>query len=189
MHKYLHDMPPSVQVGVLSAELPPCPFLTLSLSFVRARQGLAQNPLLDEERIPSQVDPKPSAHEMLGTGRRPVTRGLKQRQVAGASTSVTVPENGDRAAEAADVAEARKRSWRRTLLLCLAVTVHNIPEGMAVGVGFGAVGTTPSATFAAARYDPLRLSGPFSTLEPGASHICVDKGRCIGCVVSHVDIV
>ena len=38
-------------------------------------------------------------------------------------------------------------SWRRILLLIMAVTVHNIPEGMAVGVGFGSIGKTPAATF------------------------------------------
>jgi len=31
-----------------------------------------------------------------------------------------------------------KQSWRRILLLVLAITVHNFPEGLAVGVGFGA---------------------------------------------------
>ncbi|XP_018600787.1 zinc transporter ZIP11 isoform X2 [Scleropages formosus] len=42
-------------------------------------------------------------------------------------------------------------SWRRILLLILAITIHNIPEGLAVGVGFGAAGKTPSATFESAR--------------------------------------
>uniref|UniRef100_A0A3B5AX78 Zinc transporter ZIP11 n=1 Tax=Stegastes partitus TaxID=144197 RepID=A0A3B5AX78_9TELE len=42
-------------------------------------------------------------------------------------------------------------SWRRILLLILAITIHNIPEGLAVGVGFGAIGKTPSATFESAR--------------------------------------
>ncbi|XP_076075312.1 zinc transporter ZIP11-like [Mytilus galloprovincialis] len=41
--------------------------------------------------------------------------------------------------------------WKRILLLIIAITVHNIPEGLAVGVGFGAVGRTPSATFEKAR--------------------------------------
>ncbi|KAM8730209.1 zinc transporter ZIP11 isoform 3-T3 [Acanthopagrus schlegelii] len=42
-------------------------------------------------------------------------------------------------------------SWRRIVLLILAITIHNIPEGLAVGVGFGAIGKTSSATFESAR--------------------------------------
>jgi len=36
-------------------------------------------------------------------------------------------------------AEGIATSWRRSTLLVLAITLHNIPEGLAVGVGFGAV--------------------------------------------------
>ncbi|VDP55430.1 unnamed protein product, partial [Soboliphyme baturini] len=43
------------------------------------------------------------------------------------------------------------RGWRRVLLLVIAITVHNIPEGLAVGVSFGAVGKSDSATFEKAR--------------------------------------
>ena len=39
---------------------------------------------------------------------------------------------------------------RRTTLLILAITLHNIPEGMAVGVAFGAIGLMPEATIAGA---------------------------------------
>lgn len=46
--------------------------------------------------------------------------------------------------------EASQR-FRRIILLIIAVTVHNIPEGLAVGVGFGAIGKTKSATFQNAR--------------------------------------
>ncbi|XP_048344106.1 zinc transporter ZIP11 [Sphaerodactylus townsendi] len=42
-------------------------------------------------------------------------------------------------------------SWRRIMLLIIAITIHNIPEGLAVGVGFGAVGKSASATFESAR--------------------------------------
>jgi ZIP family zinc transporter len=35
--------------------------------------------------------------------------------------------------------EGVKTSWQRSTLLVLAITLHNIPEGLAVGVGFGAV--------------------------------------------------
>ncbi|XP_029455127.1 zinc transporter ZIP11 isoform X4 [Rhinatrema bivittatum] len=47
--------------------------------------------------------------------------------------------------------QKQDRSWRRILLLILAITIHNIPEGLAVGVGFGAIGKTASATFESAR--------------------------------------
>lgn len=44
-------------------------------------------------------------------------------------------------------AEGIKTSWQRSLLLVLAITLHNIPEGLAVGVAFGAVSAgIPSAT-------------------------------------------
>lgn len=35
-------------------------------------------------------------------------------------------------------AEGVKTTWRRSILLVTAITVHNIPEGLAVGVAFGA---------------------------------------------------
>eukprot|EP00457_Paulinella_chromatophora_P009448 gb/GEZN01009515.1/.p1 GENE.gb/GEZN01009515.1/~~gb/GEZN01009515.1/.p1 ORF type:complete len:321 (+),score=27.58 gb/GEZN01009515.1/:159-1121(+) len=43
-------------------------------------------------------------------------------------------------------------SSRRIFLLVIAITVHNFPEGLAVGVGFGAVGVgAPGSSFDAAR--------------------------------------
>ena len=35
-------------------------------------------------------------------------------------------------------AENIRTSWDRNFLLILAITLHNIPEGLAVGVAFGA---------------------------------------------------
>lgn len=37
--------------------------------------------------------------------------------------------------------------WKRMLLLIIAITMHNIPEGMAVGVGFGAANATDVSSF------------------------------------------
>lgn len=42
-------------------------------------------------------------------------------------------------------------NWKRICLLIIAITVHNIPEGLAVGVGFGAIGKSPKATLQSAR--------------------------------------
>ena len=36
--------------------------------------------------------------------------------------------------------EGVKSSWQRSVLLVVAITLHNIPEGLAVGVAFGAAG-------------------------------------------------
>ena len=48
-------------------------------------------------------------------------------------------------------AEGVHTSWRRSVLLVLAITLHNIPEGLAVGVAFGAVAyNLPSASLAGA---------------------------------------
>ena len=43
--------------------------------------------------------------------------------------------------------EGIKTSWQRSILLVLAITLHNFPEGLAVGVAFGAVAAgLPAAT-------------------------------------------
>jgi len=48
-------------------------------------------------------------------------------------------------------AEGVKTSWQRSTLLVLAITLHNFPEGLAVGVAFGAAAYgIPGATVAAA---------------------------------------
>ncbi len=47
-------------------------------------------------------------------------------------------------------AEGIKTSWQRSVLLVLAITLHNIPEGLAVGVAFGALAIHP---------DPGMLAG------------------------------
>ncbi len=52
---------------------------------------------------------------------------------------------------AVEDAEGPKTAWHRTTLLILAITIHNIPEGLAVGVAFGAAAAgLPSATLAGA---------------------------------------
>ena len=48
-------------------------------------------------------------------------------------------------------AEGVSTGWRRSVLLVLAITIHNIPEGLAVGVAFGALAADlPSASLGGA---------------------------------------
>lgn len=48
-------------------------------------------------------------------------------------------------------AEGITTTWKRSVLLVLAITLHNIPEGLAVGVAFGAAASgLPSATMGGA---------------------------------------
>ena len=48
-------------------------------------------------------------------------------------------------------AEGPKTTWHRAVLLVTAITLHNVPEGLAVGVAFGGVLTgLPSASMGAA---------------------------------------
>ena len=47
------------------------------------------------------------------------------------------------------IREGVKTSWQRSTLLVLAITIHNIPEGLAVGVAFGAAATMTGAAQAA----------------------------------------
>lgn len=42
-----------------------------------------------------------------------------------------------------DKAEGIKTNWQRSILLVLAITLHNIPEGLAVGVAFGVLASNP----------------------------------------------
>ncbi|HPD17285.1 MAG TPA: ZIP family metal transporter [Planctomycetota bacterium] len=59
-------------------------------------------------------------------------------------------------ADTPGAAEGLKSRWRRSILLVMAITLHNIPEGLAVGVAFGAIphltagGMSPAAALGGA---------------------------------------
>jgi ZIP family zinc transporter len=50
-----------------------------------------------------------------------------------------------------EAAEGLKTAWQRSVLMVLAITLHNFPEGLAVGVAFGAAAAgIPTATLSGA---------------------------------------
>jgi zinc transporter 11 len=67
------------------------------------------------------------------------------------TTEAENPDDLHNSKNVSDSTVTHKVSWRRVLLLIVAITIHNIPEGLAVGVGFGAVGKSPGATMENAR--------------------------------------
>lgn len=110
---------------------------------------------LNKEEEPSSLTPPTDADEMtIRIGRAgPHTDKLEngdvyQRRRGPLSPG---PEEPGSSGRTPDHARHTGPSWRRILLLILAITIHNIPEGLAVGVGFGAVGKSSSATFESAR--------------------------------------
>jgi ZIP family zinc transporter len=67
-----------------------------------------------------------------------------------------------------DEVEGLKTTWQRSVLLVLAITLHNLPEGLAIGVAFGAVAANlPSATIAGAL--ALALGIGIQNLPEGAA--------------------
>lgn len=65
-------------------------------------------------------------------------------------------------------AEGPSTSWQRSVLLVMAITIHNIPEGLAIGVAFGAVAAgMPSATIGGAM--ALALGIGLQNLPEGTS--------------------
>ena len=68
-------------------------------------------------------------------------------------------------------AEGVGTSWRRSTLLVLAITLHNIPEGLAIGVLFGgaAVGIDPTGTATIAGAIALAIGIGIQNLPEGTA--------------------
>lgn len=66
-------------------------------------------------------------------------------------------------------AEGIKTKWRRATLLVMAITLHNIPEGLAVGVLFGAaaIGIDPTGTATVAGAIALAIGISIQNLPEG----------------------
>lgn len=66
-------------------------------------------------------------------------------------------------------AEGIKTNWQRSVLLVLAITLHNIPEGLAVGVAFGAVAAGIGGTASIAGAVALAIGIGLQNFPEGAA--------------------
>ncbi|XP_059156778.1 zinc transporter ZIP11-like [Physella acuta] len=87
--------------------------------------------------------------------RNPSDIAIKRRQnvapISDASQRTQQAHNSQSAPGRLETSVGKAINWRRMMLLIIAITIHNIPEGLAVGVGFGAIGKSSLATFEKAR--------------------------------------
>ncbi|VDK76593.1 unnamed protein product [Litomosoides sigmodontis] len=96
-----------------------------------------------------QVIRRRTANNRIHPADDPSTNNINGSTSDTTATAVAVEENSNRPVDK-ERALIASISWRRILLLIIAVTVHNIPEGLAVGVAFGSIGKTAKATFESA---------------------------------------
>jgi len=111
----------------------------------RAEDEVSNDPIADENRDSSFGSPSSAVQISKDSG---VHRRRRHRTPSCDSAEEGIKDIEMLQLGKKDVEDAR---WKRILLLIVAITVHNIPEGLAVGVGFGAVGKSEQATFENAR--------------------------------------
>ena len=91
-------------------------------------------------------------NKALSRGRRDKRGTSETAEEDGFQEAELAHDNSEEDQAARDILEAEHNDrWKRILLLIVAVTVHNIPEGLAVGVAFGSIGKASTATFESAR--------------------------------------
>lgn len=104
------------------------------------------NVLNDHTHHNSDANKRPSNDPNDAASNQRYSNSAELRHRARSSNSRMISDNQSSVEPSTKVRD-NTVSWRRLMLLITAVTVHNIPEGMAVGVGFGSIGKTPVATF------------------------------------------
>ncbi|MFU8811718.1 MAG: ZIP family metal transporter [Balneolaceae bacterium] len=85
-----------------------------------------------------------------------------------------------------DAAEGVKTKWRRATLLVMAITLHNIPEALAVGVLFGAagVGIDPTGTATIAGAIALTIGISIQNLPEGMAVSMPLRGEGVSRAIS-----
>ena len=72
-------------------------------------------------------------------------------------------------------AEGPKTSWHRSVLLVSSITLHNIPEGLAVGVAFGAAAAGVEGATIAAAVERQCLFHCAGKVSPASRLSCTDS--------------
>ena len=117
-------------------------FERFCLFVMRTSTFLADGPLENVVRQRRKKD--------LSRGRRDQRGTSESNEEGGFVPATTVPGSPEEGIQV-QIQQENADRWKRILLLIVAITVHNIPEGLAVGVAFGSIGKSPSATFESAR--------------------------------------
>ncbi|CAB3362255.1 Hypothetical predicted protein [Cloeon dipterum] len=130
-----------------------------SVLLAEAVKEVSGNPRTSKRKKRGHKKDTPSKHkgacdEQTSTATRRhvcMTDTLPSPSECETSNNIQVDLDSAQSNEEALTASGNKKRWKRILLLIIAITVHNFPEGLAVGVSFGAIGGSPSATFENAR--------------------------------------
>ncbi|XP_069702073.1 zinc transporter ZIP11 isoform X2 [Periplaneta americana] len=126
------------------------PNLVLALSSgISRKEKVDRNPIFNDTDRFQQMET--TTIEGFSEGN---SNPLSRRRTVASSVN---PERFNSVNEVQEPAECHHKNsqWKRIVLLIVAITVHNIPEGLAVGVGFGAIGNSSAATFENASYGQL----------------------------------
>ncbi|GAB5353781.1 hypothetical protein AAMO2058_000063400 [Amorphochlora amoebiformis] len=99
----------------------------------------------------TQRTPDVSRSNEGGVDRGTKSSTLRKRHGRNKSGGSGLEEGKDSSSEKGIQKTVHPEKWRSMMLLVAAITIHNFPEGLAVGVGFGAIGKSASATFSKAR--------------------------------------
>ncbi|CAI4227624.1 unnamed protein product [Auanema sp. JU1783] len=118
----------------------------LGATFVHFADRMLPTCVLAEASVVDVLAPSKTETELALVGDDNTRRPPSEDREIGEDHPIQI-SRGDRDITVTRIDDETRTSWRRIVLLILAVTVHNIPEGLAVGVGFGSVGKTEAATF------------------------------------------
>ena len=118
---------------------------------LRRTKSTASNSALDEAASTTPPRSSKGSRKKKSAMRRMDSVQMLDKLESQAGRQHTKFADGDeQSATAASTSSsaASSASWRRLMLMIIAIVIHNFPEGMAVGVAFGATSDKPAASAA-----------------------------------------